>query len=279
VAHTPPPGAGAAGRHDGVDEVFLDVTDDNGLTGQDAAVVTVQNVAPALTLTSCPVDPTAVGNDVSFAGGFTDPGALDTHAMSVDWGDGSTTPVPSVTSPVSATHQYASAGIFDITVLVADDDGGTASATCGFVVVYDPDGGFVTGGGHIDSPAGAYAADPNAAGRANFGFVSKYKKGASTPTGSTEFQFHAASLNFHSSSYQWLVVAGSKAQFKGTGTINGVDGYGFMLTATDASPDTFRIKIWRTSDDSVVYDNQMGSSDTADPTTALRGGLIVIHRG
>lgn len=268
-----------AALDDGVDQVLLDVTDDNGLAAQDSAVVTVQNVAPSLALTSCPIDPTAVGGDVSFAGDFTDPGALDTHSMSVDWGDGSTTPVPSVTSPVSATHQYASAGVFDIAVLVTDDDGGTSSATCGFVVVFDPEGGFVTGGGHIDSPAGAYAADPQAAGRASFGFVSKYKRGASTPTGSTEFQFAAGDLNFHSSSYQWLVVAGSKAQFKGTGTVNGVEGYGFMLTATDASPDTFRIKIWRTADDSVVYDNQMGSSDAAEPTTALTRGSIVVHRG
>jgi hypothetical protein len=30
------------------------------------------------------------------------------------------------------------------------------------------------------------------------------------------------------------------------------------LTATDGSPDKFRIKIWRTADDSIVYDNQTG---------------------
>ncbi len=46
-------------------------------------------------------------------------------------------------------------------------------------------------------------------------------------------------MNFHSSEYQWLVVAGAKAQFKGTGTINGsygsanTSGYGFILTAID----------------------------------------------
>ncbi|HEY3003568.1 MAG TPA: VWA domain-containing protein [Kribbellaceae bacterium] len=267
------------GLDDGADAVALEVTDDNGLTGTDSATVTVTNVPPDLTLTSCPVAPNAVNTDVSFAGTFTDPGTLDTHSMSVNWGDGTTTPVPSVTSPVSGTHQYTSAGIFDISVTVTDDDGGSDTATCGFVVVYDPDGGFVTGGGWIDSPAGAMPADPSATGRANFGFVSKYKNGASVPTGSTEFQFKAGNLNFHSEDYQWLVVAGTKAVYKGTGTINGSSGYSFMLTATDAGPDRFRMKIWRTSDGTLVYDNQLGGADGADPTTALSGGSIVIHKG
>lgn len=265
-----------SGLDDGADEVTLEVTDDNALTDTDTATVTVQNVAPSVTLTSCPVAPNAVNTDVSFAGTFTDPGAADTHSMSVNWGDGSTSH-PVVSSPIGASHQYAAAGIYDIAVTVTDDDGGTDTETCGFVVVYDPDGGFVTGGGWIQSPAGAYAADPSAEGRANFGFVSKYKKGATEPEGSTEFQFKAGNLNFHSDSYQWLVVAGTKATYKGTGTVNGAGDYSFMLTATDASPDRFRIKIWETVGGAIVYDNQMGSGDTANPTTALAGGQVVIH--
>jgi hypothetical protein len=199
--------------------------------------------------------------------------------MSVAWGDGTTTDVPGVNSPVGGTHQYAAAGIYDIAVTVTDDDGGSDTQHCGFVVVYDPNGGFVTGGGWINSPAGAYPADPGATGRANFGFVSKYKKGATVPTGSTEFQFKAGSLNFHSADHQWLVVAGDKAIFKGTGTVNGAAGYSFMLTATDGSPDTFRMRVWKTVDDTLVYDNQIGSAPDADPTTAIEGGSIKIHKG
>ena len=59
--------------------------------------------------------------------------------------------------------------------------------------------------------------DLSLAGRANFGFVSKYKKGAAAPEGQTEFQFQAGNLNFHSEAYEWLVVSGAKAQYKGTG--------------------------------------------------------------
>jgi len=101
------------------------------------------------------------------------------------------------------------------------------------VVVYDLDGGFVAGGGWIESPSSAYIADMDLAGRANFGFISKYKKGASIPIGNTEFQFKMANLDFHSDNYQWLVIAGPHAKYKGNGTINGMGDYGFMLTATD----------------------------------------------
>ncbi|WP_185749101.1 vWA domain-containing protein [Humibacillus xanthopallidus] len=267
------------GLDDGVDTATLEVTDAGGLTDTDTATVTVTNVAPSLTLTTCPTDPNQIGTNVSFAGSFTDPGTADTHTMTVNWGDGTSTGPSAATSPVGGTHPYATAGIFDITVTVADDDGGSDSKTCAFVVVFDPNGGFVTGGGWINSPAGAYPADPGASGRANFGFVSKYQKGATVPTGSTEFQFQAGNLNFHSDAYQWLVVAADKAQYKGTGTVNGASGYGFMLTATNGSPDKFRIKIWKTADSTIVYDNQIGSGDTANPTTALAGGSIQIHKG
>lgn len=53
-------------------------------------------------------------------------------------------------------------------------------------------------------------------------------------------------------SYDWLVVAGSKAQFKGTGTINGAGNYGFLLIAIDGTPDRFRMKIWDKATDYVI---------------------------
>jgi hypothetical protein len=113
--------------------------------------------------------------------------------------------------------------------------------------------------------------------------VSKYQKGANIPTGNTEFHFSTGNLRFQSTSYDWLVVAGSKAQYKGSGTINGAGTYGFMLTATDgqinnSGVDTFRIKIWNKATGETVYDNQVGAPDSADPTTAISGGSIVIHK-
>ncbi|MBA7593746.1 hypothetical protein ES703_00678 [subsurface metagenome] len=177
------------------------------------------------------------------------------------------------------------AGVFEITADFAGDDLHEASTATALGAVYDPEGGFVTGGGWIESPEGAYAPNPTLTGRANFGFISKYKKGATEPTGQTEFQFQVADLNFHSESYQWLVVAGARAQYKGTGTINGEGNYGFMLTAIDAKltpstdVDMFRIKIWDKDTDAIVYDNQMGDADSAEPATIISGGNIVIHKG
>ena len=70
------------------------------------------------------------------------------------------------------------------------------------MVIYDPEGGFATGGGWINSPAGAYVPNPPASGKANFGFVSKYQKGATVPTGKPEFEFKAEGMNFKSTDYE-----------------------------------------------------------------------------
>ena len=94
-------------------------------------------------------------------------------------------------------HSYVEAGIYNVCLTV--DDGTVGSPeVCTMAVIYDPSGGFVTGGGWIDSPAGAYRADPSLTGKATFGFVSKYKKGASIPTGNTEFHFQGYSNLRHS---------------------------------------------------------------------------------
>jgi hypothetical protein len=113
---------------------------------------------------------------------------------------------------------------------------------------------------------------PSPEGKATFGFVSKYKKGATIPDGNTEFVFKAGDLNFHSTSYEWLVVTGSNfAKFKGEGTINGQGNYKFQIWAGDGSPDTFRIKIWNEDggNEIVVYDNGMDQP--------IGGGSIVVH--
>src|SRR5213593_1135959 len=76
---------------------------------------------------------------------------------------------------------------------------------------------------------------PPLSGKAPFGFVSKYVSGKTVPTGNTEFQFHEAGMNFSSTVYEWLVVSGSMAQYKGSGTINGAGNYGFLVSAVDGS--------------------------------------------
>jgi hypothetical protein len=174
-------------------------------------------------------------------------------------------------------------GVYTVEIYATDNAGNKTSETR-TLVIYDPSAGFVTGGGWIMSPARAYAPDPTLTGKATFGFVSKYLKNATVPTGETQFQFHAGSLNFHSVSYEWLVVTGTTttgsnyARYKGSGTVNGVGGYKFMLWAGDgtgpAGADTFRIKIWQEDDagtETVLYDN--GTDQ------AIGSGSIVVHTG
>jgi hypothetical protein len=239
----------------------------------------------------------AVNTLVTFTGTFTDSYG-DSHTVAWKFDDpllsttGTANPNPGNSGSANASYTFTSPGVYAVKLIVTDGAGQSAEDTTtpdglpAMIVVYDPNGGFVTGGGWINSPPGAYRPDESLSGKANFGFVSKYQKGANTPTGETEFQFKAGDLNFHSTTYQWLVVAGAKAQYKGTGRVNGVDGYSFMLTATDGQVsggggvDKFRIKIWETSTGDVVYDNNFGASDdidVADPQ-AISGGSIVIHK-
>jgi hypothetical protein len=267
--------------------VTITADDGNGGTAQTTFNLTVNNVAPSVGAISASVDPQPVGTAVNASASFSDPGTGDIHTATWDWGDGNTSAGTVGSGTVGPdSHAYTTPGVYTVQLTVTDDDGGVGQSIYQYVVVYDPAGGFVTGGGWITSPAGAYPADPSLTGKANFGFNSKYKNGASVPTGNTQFQFQVANLNFKSTSYEWLVVAGSHAKYKGVGAINGNGNYGFMLTATDGQVnggggvDKFRIKIWdKNNGDAVVYDNQMGQGDDSNAGTALGGGSIVIHKG
>jgi hypothetical protein len=264
------------------------------VTLNNGTLTVTANAKPVLGTFTGPTLPVPLGTSISISVPFTDidVAASTPYTATIDWGNGTTTVThPAAPGTISDVKTYPTAGVYTVKVTVSQDNFPLTHLDTKtyeyYVVVYDPNGGFVTGGGWINSPAGAYYADPSLTGKANFGFVSKYKKGQSTPDGNTEFQYQAGNLNFKATAFDWLVIAGAKAQFKGLGTINGTGNYGFMLTAIDGQTtggggtDKFRMKIWiknaNGTDGPVVYDNQLGAADDSTPTTVLGGGSIQIH--
>jgi hypothetical protein len=245
------------------------------------------------------------------------PGEFEIKGLEID-ASASSTPVPlGSDATLTATVSPAVAGVtvefyldgISVGTAITDGDGiatlgpisglvvhvykvdaqvGTCASSVAYLPVFDPSASFVTGGGWITSPEGALTADPNVTGRANFGFVSRYKKGkngfTSEVDGNTEFQFQAGGLNFKSTMHEKgsLVISGQRATYRGTGTINEEPGYKFVVVAIDGNwngqnnPDRFRIKISTTSD-VVIYDNQPGSDENTEDASILGGGSIVIH--
>jgi Tol biopolymer transport system component len=279
------PAASVTFGDNGVFGIGLKVSDPAGNTSTAATTVTVANVPPTVGAVTVPSAPVPLGELVEVSAMFTDPGFLDSHTGSVQWNTGSAYVGAGITGSTVSLSDALPVGVYAVTLQVDDDDGGVGRATAtDYVVVFDPSSGFVTGSGWIDSPAGAYTAEPTLGGRATFGFVSRYQKGAATPSGITQFEFQAAHFRFRSTSYAWLVVSGSRAQYKGLGTVNGAEGFGFLLTAIDGDVsgggglDRFRLKVWNVESDEVLYDNQLGADDSAAPLTVLGGGGITIHK-
>jgi hypothetical protein len=261
------------------------VTSANGCTATASVIVTGEsNTPPMITTLTVGTGPQAINTAFAFNAQVSDASNNLTTA-SIAWGDGSTTNLTPAAGggTLSATHPYTTAGVYRVSLTLTDACGATATQTYEYAVAYDPAAGFVTGAGWIESPAGAYVADASLTGKAHFGFQARYQKGATVPTGNTDFQFKAGSLDFKSTVYEWLTVAGARAQFKGSGTINGAGDYGFMLTGIDGAvnggggTDKFRIKIWQKQTGALVYDNQRNTADDAVLSTVISGGQIVIH--
>ena len=112
-------------------------------------------------------------------------------------------PSPAAAARRRSSPSFAAAGRLLRTLTVTDGEGavGTASTVDGlpaFVVVYDPSAGFVTGGGWITSPAGAYAPTRRRPARLRSGSSRSTSPVRTKPDGNTEFHFTAAGFDFSS---------------------------------------------------------------------------------
>jgi hypothetical protein len=118
------------------------------------AVITAQIVATP--------NPVAVGADVTLTAVVKNNGdenEIVSACYSLDGGDEEPMDVPNnlgYEAYVAATVNVSEPGIYNLCAYAKDEAGATFPEVCTLLVVYDPDGGFVTGGGWIDSPSGAY---------------------------------------------------------------------------------------------------------------------------
>ncbi|MBI4898482.1 MAG: DUF11 domain-containing protein [Actinobacteria bacterium] len=106
----------------------------------DETNVSVRNVAPAVSA----ADASAyAGSAAIVAANFSDPGVLDTHTASVDWGDGTPLEDAAITQGAGwgslvGAHRYAAAGSYEVIVKVTDDDGAQGTATAQFAIGLPP---------------------------------------------------------------------------------------------------------------------------------------------
>jgi PKD repeat protein len=270
--------------------IYGRVFDKDGSSSDYQTSVAVSNVAPVVAdITVVPANgAVAVNTPFTASAAFTDAGRLDTHTAIWDWNVGSTTPETANgtvnesagSGSVSNSHTYTAAGVYPVKLTVTDKDGAASSSTLEYVLVYDPHEGFVIGGGWLNSPAGSLVAQPTLSGRVNFGFISRYQRRSDVPRGETHLHFHIGNFRFESRQYEWLVVQGALAQYKGTGKVNGRPGYSFLLSAADGQApggdrvDRMRLRVWNTATGAVVYDNMMGV-----PTTLTLNHVQAINHG
>jgi hypothetical protein len=208
------------------------------------------------------------------------------------WGDG--TSAEAYHTPgdnfVTGQHTYSSVGIYTVGL----DFGNTCLKPTSEnyaqkLAIYDPNAGFVTGGGWF-TPANLPEAIPGKAVKVQFDFDIKYQQQgeeAIIPAGSTSFKFSDL-LRFESTSYDWLVVKDDKAVWQGSGQINGRGDFGFTVSVIDAGEgkekrnDMVRVSIWDKSQGNKLYYDSFGFNQIASFLTeqgpAIGGGNIVIHR-
>ncbi len=106
---------------DGTYTATLTATDEQGATSTQTVTVTVNNVAPQFDLGPAR---TVVEEVASvFAATVTDPGSFDTHTYLWDFGDGTTSTLPSL------SHTYLEPGVYTVALTVTDDDGGVTTDT------------------------------------------------------------------------------------------------------------------------------------------------------
>ena len=131
----------------GVYTVTVTVTDDDNGVGTDNLTITVNNVAPTVNIISMaqpnPQFILPIVHELIFDGNFTDPGWLDTHSVTWNFGDGTVmqdavieeNEYPYATGNTTVKHIYSEPGTYVVTLNITDDDNGVGTDTMSVIVV------------------------------------------------------------------------------------------------------------------------------------------------
>ena len=273
--------------------------DNRGGRDTKSTTATIVNAAPSITVGSLtgPTTPIPLTNGSASAPvslQFRDMGGQrDVYRAEIACGNGvvltptnipvSETYVGSVYSGGVGTYvgacTYANPGVFTIRATVSDEDGGTsAPADFRYVIVYDASGASTVGSGFFDVPGQGHR-------KAHFSFDAAFESAtAAVPNGTVRFWIPGARTLFESTSIDMLVVQESRAQFWGTGVLDGVPAR-FRITAIDGrvtsdnTPDAIRVELWNAAGETILYDSQPGAAQDAPVITAIGGGNIRIRGG
>ncbi len=120
--------------------VKVRATDSRNLSAVSSTSVTVSNLAPIVNASFATVRTACGVSNASLSVDFTDPGLVDTHTATINWGDGNNQTVNPATSPLLLTHTYAQAGSYTATVTVSDDDGAGDVETANVSVDFNTSG-------------------------------------------------------------------------------------------------------------------------------------------
>lgn len=273
---------------DGVYNVLVTVSDNDGASGSASATVTVNNMAPVVE--AGPDAEVAVGSPHSLAPAtFSNAGANDSHVSVIDWGDGTLmdglVTESSGSGSITGSHAYALTGSYTVTVTATDDDGGSGQDTFIVTVIAEPsapsepasgtdelDTRYMTGGGNRSVGNGEDAR------RYSWGF----KIRCDGSKGSLQFNDHATSSKFHLESIQSVTCWSQPGVHEGTlfdslslvgsGRWNGEPGARIEATMVSAGEsdgsDRLELLIW----------NASGTPVETVPS-ALSGGNHKTHQG
>lgn len=227
----------------------------------DTTTVTIDNVAPTVTITA----PDDASNGTSYDVGAAvplsvtdlEPGANDTATCTVDWGDGSGV------GPCVSSHTYTAEDVYTITVTVTDDDGGVGTDSVDVDVEAPDTAGNtkakVNGGGWLLT-----------AGKNTFALEAVMdKKGRQHG----HLELHTYDHHrFHGKTVTGLVVTATTASWSGTGDWDHQHGYTYAIQVVDGGEGKLR-----TADHIELSIYDPNGALVFMLTGSLMGGNIKIH--